>query len=357
MTGIYDGEWVVSSLIEDRAERLGDRHAVSAPGGDLTYAELRDRAASVAAALRTLGVEPGDRVLTMLDPSLDYLAAWFGVMWAGGVDVPVNTDFKGAFLERVAGQSGAKVMVIDGRWAGRLEDVELPELRHVVVVGDAGVVPSRLNTLRFSDALAHDRVPRARRDELDLAYLMYTSGTTGPSKGVMLTNRGALWNVRAWIDLLSLTADDVAYSMFPLFHVTARSAVVTSAIWAGGSIALRHGFSASGFWDDVRASSASYFAYMGAVIHLLWAQEPRPDDRDNRLRVAFGAAAPAHLVDPFQERFGVKLIEVYGSTELGLATAPEPGRERRGTTGVVQPHFEIEIHDERGRRVAPRHAR
>jgi crotonobetaine/carnitine-CoA ligase len=92
---------------------------------------------------------------------------------------------------------------------------------------------------------------------------------------------------------------------------------------------------------------------MGAVIHLLWAQEPRPEDGDNRLRIAFGAAAPAHLIEPFRERFGVKLIEVYGSTELGPATAPAPGRERVGTMGVVCPQLELEIQDERGLRVPP----
>ena len=108
MSARYDGEWVLSSLIDDRAERLGDRRAVSATDGDLTYAELRDRAQRVAGALVGLGIAPGDRVATMLPPSLDYLAAWFGVVWAGAVDVPVNVDFKGEFLRHVVGGLGGK---------------------------------------------------------------------------------------------------------------------------------------------------------------------------------------------------------------------------------------------------------
>jgi carnitine-CoA ligase len=350
---VYEGEWVISSLIDDRAERFGDECAVTALDGALTYAGLRDRAQRMAAALAGLGVQPGDRVSTMLSPSLDYFAVWFGVVWAGAVDVPVNVEFKGEFLRHVIASSGAKVLVIDARWLDRLDGLELPALRAVIVVGGPGEDPAGRPVLALADALAHDPLPRVARDEYDLAYIMFTSGTTGPSKGAMHSNRSALWNVRSWLDILELTADDVAYSMFPLFHVTARSAVVTSAIWAGAPIVVRDGFSASRFWDDVRACGATYFAYMGAVIHLLWAQPERPDDADNAVRRAFGAAAPPAIVDAFERRFGMRLIEVYGGTELGPATAPTRERRRAGTMGVVCPHLELEVHDELDRRVPP----
>ena len=351
MSAQYDGEWVISSLIDDRAEWLGDRRAVTAPEGHLTYAELRDRAQRVAGALVALGVAPGDRVATMLEPSLDYLGAWFGVAWAGAVEVPVNVDFKGEFLRHVLAGSSARVLVVDERWLGRLDGLDLPDLRAVVIVRGAGEAPGNRLALSFEEALAHAPLPRVPREEYDLAYLMYTSGTTGASKGAMHSNRSALWNVRSWIDILELTPTDIAYSMFPLFHVTARSAVVTSAIWAGAPIVLRDGFSPVRFWDDVRESGATYFAYMGAVIHLLWSQPERPDDAANAVRRAFGAAAPPALAEAFERRFGIRLIEVYGSTELGPATAPYPGKERRGTMGVVCPHVELEIHDDLDRRV------
>ena len=289
----------------------------------------------------------------MLPPSLDYLAAWFGVVWAGAVDVPVNVDFKGEFLRHVVGGSGAKVLIVDARWLERLDGLDLPRLRAIIVAGGEGEGPGGDPSMTIVDALAHPPLPRVARDEYDLAYLMYTSGTTGPSKGAMHSNRSALWNVRSWIDILQLTESDVAYSMFPLFHVTARSAVVTSAIWAGAPIVLRDGFSPTRFWDDVRESQATYFAYMGAVILLLWAQPERPDDADNAVRRAFGAAAPPAIGEAFERRFGLELIEVYGSTELGPATAPTPERKRRGTMGVDCPHVKLEIHDERDRRVPP----
>ena len=351
----YDGEWVLSSILADRADRFADDLAVSTRDEEVTYGELCVRAQRVAAALVGLGIGPGDRVATMLEPCLEYLAAWFGVCWAGAVDVPVNTEFKGVFLEHVLRESAARVLVVDRRWITRLENLDLPELEHVVAVGDGEADPPASVALTpFAEVAAADPLPSpVRREEGDLLYVMYTSGTTGPSKGVMLSNRGALWNARSWLDILELTERDVAYSMFPLFHVTARSAVVTSSIWARAPIVLRSGFSASGFWDDVRSTGATFFAYMGAVIHLLYAAEPRPTDGDNQLRVAFGAAAPPEIVEDFQSRFGVELLELYGSTELGPASAPRPGRVKRGTMGLPCSHLVLQIQDEDGNPVPP----
>lgn len=343
----YDGEWVVSSLLDDRADRFGDRTFVTSPRGDLTYGQLRDDARRVAGGLVGLGVEPGDRVATMLDPTVDYLGTWFGIVWAGAVDVPVNTAFRGEFLAHVLRESGAQVLVLDSRWRDRLDGLDVPDLEHVVVVGnDPADGEVDLRTLRRAELL-----PRVARTERDLTYVMFTSGTTGPSKGVMHSNRSALYNAASWIDICELTPDDVAYSMFPLFHVTARSAIITASMWAGGRVALRDGFTLKGFWDDVRDEGATWFGYMGAVIHLLHAQPRRDDDADNDLRVAFGAAAPPDIVDDFEARFGVELLETYGSTELGPASAPRPGRVRRGTMGRPCDHLHIEIHDEDDRPV------
>ncbi len=346
----YDGEWVVSSVLDDRAEVHGATTFVTSADGDLTYGGLRERASRVAGGLAALGVQPGDRVATMLDPTIDYLAAWFGIVWAGAVDVPVNTAYRGTFLSHVLDESGAVALVIDARWVDRLEGMALDRLRHVVVVGstapDGGRVP-------FHELAAADPLPRVPRTERDLVYVMFTSGTTGPSKGVMHSNRSALYNAASWLDICQLTERDVAYSMFPLFHVTARSAIITASMWAGGSVVLRDRFTLSGFWDDVRATGATWFGYMGAVIHLLHQQPPRPDDADHAVRVAFGAAAPPQVMREFRERFGVELLETYGSTELGPATAPRPGDVVPGTMGRPCGHLLVEVHDEHDRPVPP----
>ena len=352
MTHAYEGEWVLSAILNDRAERFPDRCFVTSHDGDLSFGELRDTARRFAGALQDLGVGPGDRVASMLPVSLEYLTTWFGISWAGAVDVPINNEYKGEFLRHLLVDSGASVLVIQDRWLSRLSDVNLPDLQHVVVVGDAEN-PTAAVGHEFGSMADHEPVPRVARKEDDLLYIIYTSGTTGVSKGVVHVNRSALWNAYAWLDVLSLTNEDVAYSMFPLFHVTARSAVITSTLWAGGRVVLRDGFSVREFWPDVQQSGATFFAYMGAVIHLLHAQEQHEDDANHAARIAFGAAAPPELVDEFEKRFGVKLIEVYGSTELGVATAPQGDMSKPGTMGFPCSHLVIEVHDENDRPTPP----
>ena len=230
---------MVARLLADRADRFGDETAVTtADGARRSYAALADAAARVAGALSALGIAAGDRVATMLDPSPAYLGAWFGSAWSGAIEVPVNTDFKGEFLEHVLRESGASVLVAQSRWVERVAGLDLPALRHVLAVdapaGSTGRLGS-IDVVAFDDAVgAATPHPLVDRAELDPVYVMYTSGTSGPSKGAIHSNRSALWNAYAWLDVLGLDDDTVAYSMFPLFHVTARSAVVTSTLWAGG---------------------------------------------------------------------------------------------------------------------------
>jgi crotonobetaine/carnitine-CoA ligase len=337
-------------MLATQADRIGDKIAFSSPRGTLTYTETAALAGRFAGGLAGLGIRPGDRVATMLDATPDYRTAWFGTSWAGAVDVPVNTGLKGELLQHVLASSGATVLVAEGRFVSRLPGLELPELRHVVHVGEPSApLPPGLTAHPMPELLAGPPLAGpVDRDESDLLYIMFTSGTTGPSKGAMLSNRSALWNVRSWLDILDLTEVDVGYSIFPLFHVTARSAVVSSSLWAGGRVALRETFSLRNFWSIARDEGATFLGYMGAIIHLLYAQEPDPGDADNPLRIAFGAAAPPAIMRDFERRFGITLVETYGSTELGPASALTPDIAERGTMGRPRPHVLVEIHDESG---------
>jgi carnitine-CoA ligase len=131
-----------------------------------------------------------------------------------------------------------------------------------------------------------------------------------------------------------------------------RTALTTAALWSGARSVLRPTFSVSGFWDDVRSVGATVFGYLGSVVHLLHEQPPRPDDADNPLRVGFGAAAPPEIVENFERRFDLTLLENYGSTELGVPSYSVPGNVRRGTMGTINPCLEVAIHDDDDRPVA-----
>ncbi|HEX3910422.1 MAG TPA: AMP-binding protein [Solirubrobacteraceae bacterium] len=381
----YDGEWVITALLEDRARRLTDRTGVRSLDGDLSYGELADRAARIASGLRELGVQPGDRVATMLESTIDYLAAWHGTIWAGAIDVPVNTELRGGFLAHILRDSGARVLIVQDRWIGRLAELELPELEHVIAVPDAasaaraatvgeatGQPPAASPAVgtrsapggetsaagtrplhRWSDLLGLDPGARVARTPEDLIYILYTSGTTGPSKGVCYTNRSASWLVQACRETLELRPGDVGYSMFPLFHTMGRSALVTASLWMGSPVVLRPRFSVSGFWRDIREQGVTWFGYFGAVILFLWREPEQADDAENPARLAFGASAPAELIEPWERRFGLRLHETYGSTELGTVACPKANAIKRPTMGRPVSHIEVEIHDERDEPVPP----
>jgi len=136
--------------------------------------------------------------------------------------------------------------------------------------------------------------------------------------------------------------------MFPLFHQMGRSACSTTAWYVGNPVVLRESFSASGFWEDVAASGATWMGYFGAVVLFLWNQERSGADSGHSMRRAFGSSAPRELIGPWKERFGVTLYEVYGSTELGLGSGLGPGygQMELGTMGRPCRQVEVQIVDE-----------
>jgi crotonobetaine/carnitine-CoA ligase len=352
---VYKGDWIVSSVLLDRAERFGDGLAVSSLRGDLSWADLVDRAQRVAGYLAHLGVGPGDRVATMLPSNTDYLAAWHGIVWRNAIDVPINNEYKGAFLEHMLRDSSAKVLIIDAAWVDRLNQINITDLEHVIVWGSAN--PSSFTARpvhEFADALSADPVAIEPRSETDLTYVIYTSGTTGPAKGVVHNNRSSIWYCMPFIEGLDLVDDEVCYSMFPLFHQMGRSACSMTAWYVGNPVVLRERFSVNGFWEDVRDSGATWMGYFGAVVLFLWNQDPSPVDRQHSMRRAFGAAAPRELMGPWTERFGVKLTETYGSTELGLGSGLGPGfgPSKSGTMGQPCRHVDLAIFDDDDRPVA-----
>jgi carnitine-CoA ligase len=349
-TRAYRGEWVITSMLADRAERFADEIAVESKTGALSYAQLVERASSVAGYLRELGVQPGDRVATMLTSDLDYLAAWHGILWCGAVDVPVNVEYKGMFLEFLLNDSQVEVLVIDARWLSRLNEIKVPALRHVVVAGgrELDAADSRLAVHSFADALSAPGVARTARGELDPTYVIYTSGTTGSPKGAMHNNRSSVHYVMPFLECLGITDDDVCYSMFPLYHQTGRSACTSTSLWAGNRLVLRDRFSASEFWQDIAATGSTWTGYHGAALLFLWHQEPSERDRAHRLRVAVGASAPKEIFEAWEERFGVRLYEVFGMTELGVGTGLTDGPRKVGTLGQACRQIELQIHDEAG---------
>jgi crotonobetaine/carnitine-CoA ligase len=352
---VYDGRQTTSAILEQRAAEQPEREIVRFDEGAITYAGLDTAANRFANGLRDLGVEPGDKVAVQLPNGPEFLTAWFGLGRAGCVEVPLNVGLRGDLLAYALNRAECRAIVIAAEWADRIAAVAsgLETLRHVIVVGggETAAVPSTtLQELLSADAAR----PTVDVDPDDVSILLFTSGTTGPSKAVALTHTANFHLAHSNIAMMEYGEQEVFFSAFPLFHVNAKyTTVLPGMILDEAQVVLHPRFSASRFWDICRAEDVTVFNFMGALILMLAKQPERPDDHDNPVRKGYGAPAPPTLTPAFEERFGVVLCEAYGSTELGIVTGNRPSRRKIGSCGRPLDSFEVEIHDERGSALPP----
>jgi len=247
---------------------------------------------------RDLGVKPGDRVLTLLPSSIDFVLAWLALGCIGALEVAVNPELRGTFLSHIVNDSGATLALARPELVSLLDGYDVP-----VVAVDRDDDPSAADP----DAALVDWPQPA-----DPACVIYTSGTTGPAKGVVLTWAQLAANIgripRGW-----LSRDDAVFAFNPVFHVTGRSPFMSMSD-VGGRIALREKFSGSTFLDDVRKHGCTSCTVAAA---LMLATPERDDDADNPLRVVF-PGQNAKLADKFARRFDFTRLDAYGSTEAGF---------------------------------------
>lgn len=223
-----DDPWTIGSLLLDRADRCGSKTAIEIAGEERTYGDLERQSARLAAGFAALGVSHGDRVALLLRNSVENVDCWFAVVRIGAVEVPINSANRGHLLQYIIQQSGSRVLVVEEDLVANVLPLlsALPALEHVVVRRSTAVShePGRTRVIFHSlDDLYLDEHGVTDRDSPDdLAVILYTSGTTGPSKGVMLSHRANLAAVRHNVWLAGYSACDVLFTVFPLFHINAK---------------------------------------------------------------------------------------------------------------------------------------
>ncbi|MGD0076531.1 MAG: AMP-binding protein, partial [Candidatus Binataceae bacterium] len=350
-------DWVLGKILELRARTHADRpflQYMERPA--LSFAEVNRIVNRIARGLANLGVRKGDRVLLMLPNCLEYLYAWWGANKLGAIEVPVNSAYKGYFLEHLANNSAARVMVIDQSFVEHLQFSEerLNHLEKVVVYSGEGISADQLP--RFKRLEAHTFDSLYARDDTnldidvryhDLAAIMYTSGTTGPSKGVMMPHAQCYFFSDQDVNLLRLTGEDIYYTCNPFFHANAQILTVYPCLIVGAKVVVYPSFRASEWIDHIRKSKATVANFLGVMMDFVYRQPPRPDDNDTNLRAIFAAPTPSAIVDDFKRRFGIEAaVECYGMTEICLPIMLPYGEYRPGAAGkLVSDWFEAKIVD------------
>jgi len=347
----WDGR-SIAAILGDRAGRHGDRVFFHYADRSYTYERLRKESDRLASGLRGIGVGKGDRVCIMMNVSDDYLLLWFALSRLGAVEVPINTAYKGDLLEYILNFSGAKTLVIEEEYLERLRPLEgnLEGIEKIVVRSAAPGAP-RTNPARFTSVslrtLFLDGVdlPDVPVHASDICSIVFTSGTTGRSKGVLIPVNFNYRLASRHVEIMRYSEEDVLYNFLPFFHVAGKFQAL-AAMLVGGRMLLREKFSAGQFWDDVRQYGVTGFISVGGILHMLNSQPPRSDDADNPLRKVYAVPIPKEFRDDFERRFGVRMQEAYGATEDGLVlSTPWDERPPPGSCGKPSWLYQVDVFD------------
>lgn len=343
---------VLGHLIRTRASSDPDHPVVTVAGERLTYAQLHTRSDVFAAALDRAGLVPGDHAAVVLPNCPAFLDAWIGMAKAGVVEVPLHTASRSDGLRHALFLTRSRLVVVDALLLDRVAAVaeDLPDLGVVVVVGPPATPPpatvGHARVVALADFTAGVGVaPTPALTPLDTSVVLFTSGTTGPSKGVVMSHRSNFRLARTMSEAASLAEGDVLLTTFPLFHVAARYASTLAAMLVGGRVVIRKRFSAGRFWQECAAEGVTAVHYLGSLLTILLRQPEGPADTAHDVRLAYGAGAPAPVAEAFATRFGMPLFELYGMTETGAVTMNRAGAMRLGSCGRVLPDCEVAIHD------------
>ncbi|MEI7624104.1 MAG: AMP-binding protein [Actinomycetes bacterium] len=328
-------------------------------GDTVSAADVHDVAARLASSLRTLGVVHGDRVATLIENSIEGVFAWWGIILSGAIAVPINTAYKGDYLRHQLSDSGSKVVIVASEFFDRLEAVAstVESLVHVVVIGESAPPLSGRATERWNDVLATEPVlPSISTKPSDLGTFIYTGGTTGLSKGCMLSHNYHEALTRQIGICWERTADDVVWTPLPLFHFNAITTAVMGPLVFGGRSAIYRRFSVSNFWSEMNRVGATITSTLGTMAYLLAHDVDRPEmprsgapEANTSLRLLGAAPMPVEVDDIIKNRFGLTTFSgAYGVTEASLISwQPPGGYNKPNAAGVINDeYFDVRIFDD-----------
>jgi len=335
------------AMLQRQSAQFAQRPLLRVAARTWTHADAARAASRQAGALAQSGVARGDRVALMCGNRIEFLEVFLGAGWLGAVTVPVNTASMGPQIEYFLSNSQAKLLVIEAALLERLQTADLGRtgLQEIRVIGEpaspwqppAGIrlLPYRPGTEPIAPAAVQPGDPLA---------ILYTSGTTGPAKGVICPHAQYFWWGVNSAEVLGVGADDVLCTTLPLFHINALNTFSQAAL-TGAEVVFESRFSASGFWPSMRACGATVVYLLGAMVPILLAQPEGPAERDHRVRTGLGPGVPAAAGQAFLARSGVRLLEGYGSTETNFAIATAPDSPRGGVMGWLRPGFQARVAD------------
>jgi carnitine-CoA ligase len=341
-----EADRTLPAMLLRQAERYGDASLVSTGTTTWSYAATQDAASRFAGTLHAAGVAAGDRVAIICSNRIEFLQVVLGCAWAGAVAVPINVASRGPQLQHILANCGAKLLIIETEFAANLAMLEADKLavNTVWVIGDAANV--RLAGIAgVAMPAAGEPVQAAKVVPSQLALILYTSGTTGPSKGVCCPQAQYFWWAVNTAALLQLGSGEVLCTSLPLFHTNALNTFY-QALLTGSTVRYERRFSASGFYAGLLNSKATVTYLLGAMVPILLSRPVTPEECAHTARIALAPGVPAQFHEPFTRRTGIRLLDGWGSTETNFVLGATIEYQKPGMMGSVFDGFAARVVDE-----------
>jgi crotonobetaine/carnitine-CoA ligase len=317
-------ERTLPAMLRRAAAHFGDRPLLAIAGGTWRHRDAVDVVSRRAGALRAAGIGHGDRVALMCSNRVEQLETFLACGWIGAVAVPINTAAMGPQIDYYVTNSGAKLLV--------LEDAFVPRLQTTVKTWVAGQIPRG------------EEVEAATVGPSDILSILYTSGTTGPAKGVTCPHAQYYWWGLNTARILGVRESDTLCTTLPLFHINALN-TFAQALLLGCRAAFEPRFSVSEFWNAMRARGATVTYLLGAMVPMLLSRM-QGDEKNHALRIALAPGVPPAAKDELRARTGVALVDGYGSTETNFVIAAPPDSPRNDVMGWIRPGFDARVADD-----------
>ncbi len=307
---------------------------------EIVWEDFVDHIYTVAAGMWDAGIRTGDRSAIMMGNCPEFLYAYYALVFMGVGAVPLNVAQRGEALAYILNDSGASAIIIDDVLLEHFVAIKdrVPSVRLIIIRGT--VPPIGGNVIAIEEWLkaGRDRPPIGSLAKAPADNILYTSGTTGPPKGVVNKGINPMNIVKLW-EPAGVHPGETIYTPLPLFHGNALAVSALGAIMLDYKLAIGERFSASKFWDECRKHNAVEFNTLGAMIPILLKQPERPDDGDNPVRVVLSAACPAYAWQPFEKRFQLRVIEWFGMVDSPGFLMNTTGKV--GSMGRPLPGFEF----------------
>lgn len=353
----------LATLVAHRAAQDPDFNVLTIEGGGVrpdeirTYRTLWDNGQRMAQAMLALGLEPGERIALLMANHAEFVEAMVAASVLGAVVVPIDPRTRGDKLHFMLHHAQCSAAFIADYTLEHLSPLRasLPNLRWVMgLVTDEGSEPlsnhAWVEDWAATPAATHD-LPIRTKDPDSALELIFTSGTTGDPKGIVMTHRRYCETSLLAKRLFGYNDDDTLYSGLSLTHANAQIITLGAALACRLRCVLSRRFSKSRLWDIARQHGATSFTLLGGMTTAVYAQQPCPDDADHPVRMVVSAGMPAAIWSAFEQRFGVKILEFYGAAEGGLTINP-PGLGPVGSIGKPAPTLQYRIVDEHDQDVA-----